>query len=254
MKLFVAHLDALYKALADTTRRRILELLSQRGAMSYTENMNEVGIKNTGKLNYHLKTLGNLVQKDEQVRYTLSEAGKHAVSLLKKFSQPLEPSKSVVSVVGGILLVIVGAFLVVLALSSFVALPTSVSSEMGSQAFTTLKLSPHATKLGPVIPARSNAFVSWSANASVTVYLLARPQAYNSNSVCRKALWDGGHAQRFSHKRNALCCCFLEHERVCECDHGLQNTKNPAKRKVRAFSAFSGFVWRARCCARRKAS
>jgi hypothetical protein len=187
---FVAHLDALYKALADTTRRRILELLSQRGAMSYTENMNEVGIKNTGKLNYHLKTLGNLVQKDEQVRYTLSEAGKHAVSLLKKFSQPLEPSKSVVSVVGGILLVIVGAFLVVLALSSFVALPTSVSSEMGSQAFTTLTLSPHATKLGPVIPARSNAFVSWSANASVTVYLLARPQAYNSNSVCRKALWD----------------------------------------------------------------
>jgi len=46
--------------------------------------MNIVGITNTGKLNYHLKILGDLIKKDESGKYSLSEKGQSAVQVLQK--------------------------------------------------------------------------------------------------------------------------------------------------------------------------
>jgi hypothetical protein len=46
--------------------------------------MNIVGITNTGKLNYHLKILGDLIKKDESGKYSLSEKGQLAVQVLQK--------------------------------------------------------------------------------------------------------------------------------------------------------------------------
>jgi hypothetical protein len=46
--------------------------------------MNSVGITNTGKLNYHLKILGDLIKKDESGKYSLSEKGQLAVQVLQK--------------------------------------------------------------------------------------------------------------------------------------------------------------------------
>lgn len=57
------------------------------------ELMNLVKVKNTGRFNYHLKALGDLIEKMEDGRYRLSERGQLAVQLLEKF-----PEKS--SVVG----------------------------------------------------------------------------------------------------------------------------------------------------------
>ena len=83
MSVDLPHLHGILK---DKTRARILELLEQRGRLGYVELQNLLGIPHTGKLNYHLKVLGDLISKDEQTgQYSLSEKGKVAVTLLGKF-------------------------------------------------------------------------------------------------------------------------------------------------------------------------
>lgn len=47
--------------------------------------MSLLGMSHTGSLNYHLKVLGDLLQKGEDGSYSLSEKGKVAVELLGKF-------------------------------------------------------------------------------------------------------------------------------------------------------------------------
>lgn len=63
-----------------------MELLDQSGSLAYVELQNMLEIPHTGKLNYHLKILGDLISKEKQSgRYTLSEKGKVAMALLGKF-------------------------------------------------------------------------------------------------------------------------------------------------------------------------
>ena len=79
--------DSLHKILKDETRRKIILLLTEKGNLGYTELMDRLNIVNTGTLNYHLKVLGDLMAKDEAERYTLSEKGQLASSLLKEFPE-----------------------------------------------------------------------------------------------------------------------------------------------------------------------
>ena len=70
-------LSRLHGVLRDKTRARALELLRDNGTLSYSELQRLLGIKHTGKLNYHLGVLGDLLDKDETTgRYALSEKGK----------------------------------------------------------------------------------------------------------------------------------------------------------------------------------
>ena len=79
----------LHKILKDSTRRQILLRLSRDGSLSYMELMNHLDIKNTGKLNYHLKTLDNLTEKGEDGKYYLTERGQRAVHLLENYPEKL---------------------------------------------------------------------------------------------------------------------------------------------------------------------
>ena len=79
--------SSLHKILSDTTRRSILELLAEKEALGYTEIMTLLHVTNTGRLNYHLKVLGDLVSKDGEGRYRLTERGQLAVNLLKTFPE-----------------------------------------------------------------------------------------------------------------------------------------------------------------------
>ena len=54
-------LASLHKVLKDKTRRRIILLLQERGSLGYVDLMKALGIENTGKMNYHLKVLGDLL-------------------------------------------------------------------------------------------------------------------------------------------------------------------------------------------------
>jgi len=76
----------LSKTLNDATRIRILRLLKEKQSMSYGDLMETLGITNTGRLNYHLKVLGDLITKDGQNgAYSLSEKGSVAINFLDKF-------------------------------------------------------------------------------------------------------------------------------------------------------------------------
>lgn len=78
-------LASLHKVLKDETRRKIVLLLNEKGRLSYTDLLKSLEIGNTGRLNYHLKVLGDLLTKGESGQYILSEKGKLATMLLSEF-------------------------------------------------------------------------------------------------------------------------------------------------------------------------
>jgi DNA-binding transcriptional ArsR family regulator len=76
----------LSKTLNDETRIRILRLLREKKSSSYSDLMQTLRITNTGRLNYHLKVLGDLIAKDGQSgAYALSEKDIIAINFLDKF-------------------------------------------------------------------------------------------------------------------------------------------------------------------------
>ena len=76
--------ESLSDVLKNQIRRKIILTLSKNGSVSYVDLMNLVGITNTGKFNYHLKILGDLIKKDESRKYSLSDKGQLAVNFLQK--------------------------------------------------------------------------------------------------------------------------------------------------------------------------
>jgi hypothetical protein len=109
-------ISRLHGVLRDRTRSRILELLDEKTSLSYVELQNLLQITHTGKLNYHLKILGDLVVKDGQSgRYSLGEKGKVAVQLLSKFQTVTDESEARKTLVTGFSLVGLVAIVVLLA-------------------------------------------------------------------------------------------------------------------------------------------
>jgi hypothetical protein len=78
-------LSSLHKALRDETRKKILIVLKEKSRLSYTELKNAVGVESTGRFNYHLKVLGDLILKEENGEYALTEKGHLALKLLEGF-------------------------------------------------------------------------------------------------------------------------------------------------------------------------
>lgn len=129
--------SSLHKILGDITRRSVLELLSEKEALSYTEIMTLLQVTNTGRLNYHLKALGGLVSKDDVGRYHLTERGQLAVNLLHTFPErvPVEKKKkSGFKIAMAIVLLLVGILLIFSGLLLLVSFPANVVSSGGIQA------------------------------------------------------------------------------------------------------------------------
>lgn len=84
---------SLHKILKDPTRSKIVQHLSSKGQLTYMELMNLLEISNTGKLNYHLKILADLIQKGDDGRYSLTEKGRLASQLLQKFPEKTVEAK-----------------------------------------------------------------------------------------------------------------------------------------------------------------
>jgi hypothetical protein len=74
---------SLSAVLKNSTRRKIILHISDKGSISYVDLMNSIEITNTGKFNYHLKILGDLLEKDENGKYNLSEKGRVALQFLQ---------------------------------------------------------------------------------------------------------------------------------------------------------------------------
>jgi DNA-binding transcriptional ArsR family regulator len=80
-------IESLNKILKDETRRKILLLLNDKQSLSYTDLMETLKIGSTGTLNYHLKVLGELLEKNEAGQYMLTEKGNVAVRFLTVFPE-----------------------------------------------------------------------------------------------------------------------------------------------------------------------
>jgi len=105
-------IDSLHKILKDETRRRIVLLLREKGSLSYMDLMKTLGITSTGRMNYHLKVLGNLLSKMENGHYVLTEKGILASQLLLDFPEKtIEKSRLSVS---DALLIGLAGFIIVL--------------------------------------------------------------------------------------------------------------------------------------------
>lgn len=84
MSLGIASLN---KILKDETRRKIVLLLNEKGSLSYSDLMDSLSITSTGNLNYHLKVLSDLLEKNEAGQYMLNEKGKLATRFLVEFPE-----------------------------------------------------------------------------------------------------------------------------------------------------------------------
>ena len=81
----MVELDNVLRVLKDPVRRRIIRLLAEKGPLEYSELLRELGIRSTGRLNYHLKMLRDFISKDELGRYVLNDDGRYLYEFLQRF-------------------------------------------------------------------------------------------------------------------------------------------------------------------------
>jgi len=79
--------ESLSDVLKHPIRRKIILALYNSKRLSYVDLMNIVKVVSTGKFNYHLKILGDLIEKDQDGKCGLTEKGKMAAQLLEKFPE-----------------------------------------------------------------------------------------------------------------------------------------------------------------------
>jgi DNA-binding transcriptional ArsR family regulator len=82
---------AVFSALKHPARRMMLRMLGEAPS-TYTEILNALGVE-TGLLNFHLESLGELVAKGEDGRYRLSEFGASALNLMRGVEEPVRRSR-----------------------------------------------------------------------------------------------------------------------------------------------------------------
>ncbi len=71
------------RALSHWARRRIILLLGEKGPMTYSELMKNIGIEDSGTFAFHLRSLGDLVEKTADGRYRLTSEGERVYKALK---------------------------------------------------------------------------------------------------------------------------------------------------------------------------
>ena len=82
--------EVVLSALGNRERRNILGIVASSGdGVLYSDILHELGV-NTGKLNYHLKLLDGVIERDEARRYRLTELGERTMRLLGGLTEDLD--------------------------------------------------------------------------------------------------------------------------------------------------------------------
>ena len=82
----------MFSALNHPIRQRIIEMLA-RNSVTYTCMLEELDI-DTGKLNFHLKRLEDLIEKDEKGLYKLTDRGLRAFSIMQQVPEKIEEASA----------------------------------------------------------------------------------------------------------------------------------------------------------------
>lgn len=80
--------STIFTALKHPIRRKILRQLNTL-PVTYTELLNSLSIEN-GLLNYHLDSMHELIKKEENGTYTLSEFGRAGLNLIQRVEEPIK--------------------------------------------------------------------------------------------------------------------------------------------------------------------
>lgn len=83
--------EKIYKILSHKIRRKIIQLIGDAGACTYTEISKEVNLE-PGTLYHHIDYLKEYVEQDQDKRYRLTSLGKAAYRLIKDVEPVLESS------------------------------------------------------------------------------------------------------------------------------------------------------------------
>ena len=82
--------EVVLQALGNRERRNILDVVaSSENGVLYSDILHELGV-NTGKLNYHLKLLEGIIEKDDSRRYRLTDLGVRAFGMLRGLTEDLD--------------------------------------------------------------------------------------------------------------------------------------------------------------------
>jgi len=73
--------EEVFEAISHPLRIKILQLLADR-PMSFSELKKALGVRSSGKLDFHLKKLGNLVTLNSEGKYTLTGEGYAALQAI----------------------------------------------------------------------------------------------------------------------------------------------------------------------------
>ncbi|MHA1156726.1 MAG: PH domain-containing protein [Candidatus Heimdallarchaeota archaeon] len=82
------------KAISHSIRQRILNLIADNTFQSYTELLQKLSLS-TGKLNFHLKQLTGLIEKQSDGTYILTSIGKKTINILKQINSIGEDKEQV---------------------------------------------------------------------------------------------------------------------------------------------------------------
>ena len=76
------NVSKILSVLSHTLRREILLNLSEKGKCSFTDLMNALNV-DTGKLSFHIRSLGAFLEQTPTGKYKLSKVGENAIRLIK---------------------------------------------------------------------------------------------------------------------------------------------------------------------------
>ena len=76
------NVSKILSVLSHTLRREILLNLSEKGECSFTDLMNALNV-DTGKLSFHIRSLGAFLEQTPTGKYKLSKVGENAIRLIK---------------------------------------------------------------------------------------------------------------------------------------------------------------------------
>ena len=102
--------ERLSAVLKHPIRRKIILTLYERKYLSYVDLMNSVNVVSTGKFNYHLKILDDLIEKGQDGKYRLTEKGQMVAQLLQKFPKRESKKEDKILKIGYNLSIFAGAF------------------------------------------------------------------------------------------------------------------------------------------------
>ncbi len=75
-------LDYILQALGHRVRRKVIELLAEKGPLTYTELMKETGVDDSGTFGFHLRRMSKLLKKNRMGEYELTVLGWKAYKTL----------------------------------------------------------------------------------------------------------------------------------------------------------------------------